>query len=46
MESRFDHDFRQMRMHTDARATQYVKAVNSLVYTVEKDVVFGAREYA
>lgn len=42
MESRFGHDFSQVRVHTDARAAESARAVNALAYTVERDVVFGA----
>ena len=42
MESRFDHDFSQVRVHTDAKAAASARAVNALAYTVGQDVVFGA----
>jgi len=45
MESRFGHDFSQVRVHTDARAAESARAVNSRAYTVGKDVVFGAEQY-
>jgi hypothetical protein len=46
MESRFSHDFSQVRIHTDALAAQSADAVNALAYTVGGDVVFGAGQYA
>lgn len=46
MESRFGHDFSGVRIHTDARAAESASAVNALAYTVGRDVVFGAGQYA
>jgi LysM repeat protein len=46
MEPRFDHDFSQVRVHRDAKATESARAVNALAYTVGRDVVFGAGQYA
>jgi hypothetical protein len=46
MESRFDHDFSRVRVHTDAKAAESAQAVNALAYTVRHNVVFGASEYA
>ena len=40
MESRFGHDFSQVRVHTDARATASAQAVDALAYTAGRDVVF------
>lgn len=45
MESRFGHDFSQVRVHTDAKAAESAQAVNALAYTVGRDVVFGAGQY-
>jgi len=39
-EPRFGADFSQVRVHTDTRA------VNALAYTVGRDIVFGAGQYA
>src|SRR6185437_11221120 len=44
-ESRFGHDFSQVRVHTDAKAAESAQAVNALAYTVGRDVVFGAEQY-
>ena len=46
MESRFDADFSQVRVHTDPRAAESAQAVNALAYTVGHNVVFGANKYA
>ncbi|MBD0372209.1 MAG: DUF4157 domain-containing protein [Pyrinomonadaceae bacterium] len=46
MESRFDHDFSQVRVHTDAKAAESARAVNAVAYTVGPDVVFGAGMYS
>jgi hypothetical protein len=46
MESRFGHDFSQVRVHTDAQAAESARAVNARAYTVGRDVVFGAGQYA
>ncbi len=46
MEPRFGHDFGPVRVHTDARAAQSAQSVNALAYTVGRDVVFDAGQYA
>jgi hypothetical protein len=46
MELRFNHDFSHVRVHTDAKAAESARAVNALAYTVRRDVVFGANQYA
>jgi Domain of unknown function (DUF4157)/Lysine-specific metallo-endopeptidase len=46
MEPRFGHDFSQVRVHTNANAAESARAVNALAYTVGRDVVFGAGNYA
>jgi len=43
---RFGYDFSRIRVHTDARAAESVRAVNALAYTVGQDVVFGRGQYA
>jgi Domain of unknown function (DUF4157) len=45
MEPRFGHDFSQVRVHTDARAAQSVRAVNAIAYTAGSNVVFGPGRY-
>lgn len=46
MESRFAHDFSGVRVHSDERAADSARSVNALAYTVGRDVVFGAGQYA
>ena len=46
MESRFGHDFGQVRVHADRRAAESARAVNALAYTVGRDVVFGAGQFS
>jgi cell wall-associated NlpC family hydrolase len=45
-EPRFGHDFSQVRVHADATAAESARAVNALAYTVGRNVVFGAGQYA
>jgi hypothetical protein len=45
-EPRFGRDFSQVRVHTDAPAAESAQAVNALAYTMGRDIVFGAGEYA
>lgn len=46
MEPRFGHDFSQVRVHTDTRASNLARSVNALAFTVGQDVVFGREQYA
>ena len=46
MESRFDADFSDVRIHTDAHAHGLARAVEAQAFTVGRDVVFGAGHYA
>jgi hypothetical protein len=46
LEPRFDQDFSQVQVHTDTQAAEAARAVNTLAFTMEQDVVFGAGEYA
>ncbi|MEQ1903081.1 MAG: DUF4157 domain-containing protein [Pirellulaceae bacterium] len=45
-ESRFAHDFSGVRVHNDKNAAESAHAINALAYTVGKNVVFGAGQYA
>ena len=45
MESRFRHDFSQVRIHTDANAARATDALGARAYTLGADIVFGQREY-
>ena len=44
-ESRFGHDFSQVRVHDGARATHLASALNARAFTLGNDVVFGAGQY-
>ncbi len=46
MEPRFGHDFSRVRVHTGSKAVTSATTVNALAYTVGRDVVFGAGQYA
>ena len=46
MESRFGYDFSRVRVHADAQAAASARAMNAMAYTVARDVVFGAGQYA
>lgn len=46
MESRFDRDFSNVQIHTDAQAQQSARSINALAYTVGNHVVFGNGQYA
>jgi hypothetical protein len=46
MEARFKQDFGDVRVHDDARAADSAHSVSALAYTVGRDVVFGASQYA
>ena len=45
MEPRFGHDFRNVRIHNDARATESAGAVGARAYTVGHHLVFAAGRY-
>src|SRR5262249_20548100 len=45
MESRFGHDFGDVRVHTDTFAADSAKAINARAYTVGHDIVFGTSAY-
>lgn len=45
MEPRFGHDFSKVRVHTDEKAVKSTQAVDSLAYTVGRDIVFGQGQY-
>jgi len=46
MESRFGHDFSQVRVHTDASAAASGEAMNALAYTAGSHIVFGPGRFA
>ena len=45
-EPRLGHDFGQVRVHTDTRAAATARALSAQAYTIERDIVFGAGQYA
>jgi hypothetical protein len=45
MESRFGHDFSQVRVHADGSAAESAGALRASAYTLGDDVVFGAGRY-
>ena len=44
--ARFGHDFANVRVHADAAAAESAHSVHALAYTVGRDIVFGAGQYA
>src|SRR5438309_405335 len=46
MEARFGHDFGDVRVHTDTRASESAKAVQAHAYTVGSDIVFQSDRYS
>lgn len=45
-EPRLGHDFGGVRVHTDARAASTSRALRAQAFTIERDIVFGAGQYA
>jgi hypothetical protein len=45
MESRFGHDFSEVRVHTDSQGEQSARAIRAKAYTVGNDIVFGEGRY-
>ena len=45
-EPRFGRDFSEVRVHTDAGAATSAQDLNALAYTIDRNVVFGAGNYA
>jgi len=46
MERHLAHDFGQVRVHHDLRAARSAEAMGALAYTVARDIVFAAGQYA
>jgi hypothetical protein len=46
MESRFNHDFSQVRVHTNPRAAKSAQAVNAQAYTIGQNIVFGHHAFS
>jgi outer membrane protein OmpA-like peptidoglycan-associated protein len=45
MESRFGHDFGNVRVHADSRAAESARQIDAAAYTSGSDIVFGAGRY-
>jgi hypothetical protein len=45
-EPRFGHDFRRVRVHTDAQATDAARALNARAFTLGSHIAFGRGEFA
>jgi len=45
-EPRFGHDFSDVRVHTDSRASQSADSVNAIAFTRGSDIVFAEGRYA
>ncbi|MGZ5442171.1 MAG: eCIS core domain-containing protein [Thermoanaerobaculia bacterium] len=45
-EPRFGHDFSSVRVHTDGEAARAARGTEARAYTLGRDIVFGAHEYA
>jgi len=45
MESRFERDFSDVRVHTDARAAEAAKSIKAQAFTTGRDVYFGTGQY-
>jgi hypothetical protein len=46
MQSRFAHDFSNVRVHTGDAASRSAGSINANAYTLGHDIVFGANKYA
>jgi hypothetical protein len=46
MESRFGHDFSDVRVHTDTLAAESAQTINALAYTAGRNVAFAAGQYS
>jgi len=46
MESRFGHDFSQVRIHVDSKASESAENLNARAFTNGSHIVFGRGEYA
>ena len=45
-ESRFGHDFKNVRVHTNTVAASAASQINARAFTVGQDIVFGSEQYA
>ncbi len=45
METRFGHDFSQVRVHADGQAADAAQELHARAYTLKNEIVFGAGQY-
>lgn len=45
MQSRFNHDFSSVRVHSDPKAAQSTQAVNAIAYTIGNHIAFDHNQY-
>lgn len=45
MESRFGHDFSDVKVHSDERAARHAKALDAQAFTVDSNIVFDSGRY-
>lgn len=45
METRFEHDFSQVRIHTDTQAAESAHEMQARAYALKNEIVFGAGQY-
>jgi hypothetical protein len=45
MESRFDRDFSDVRIHVDSQAAETAKSLNARAFTMGRDIVFGDGQF-
>jgi outer membrane protein OmpA-like peptidoglycan-associated protein len=45
-EPRFDHDFSDVRVHTDSPAAETARGMNAMAFTVGRDIAFAAGQYS
>ena len=45
MESRFGHDFSEVRLHTDSNAAKSARSINAHAYTAGQNIVFGSDRF-
>lgn len=45
-ENKFNYDFKNVRIHNDQDSQQLARSINARAFTVGKNIVFGANDYA
>jgi hypothetical protein len=46
MESKLEHNFGDVRVHTDAKAVESARSINARAFTAGRDVVFASNEFS